>query len=164
MWKSKFCSESGSGWGSWYYFGFQYQTYITYLEDTHQILFGSVNSFKSYCVHMKSPRTYVHPDIQTDRQTEIFFSLFCLLRHKNHVIFKFFSQIFFFKIWFLRALHSMLFRLQRQNGLYVYVLWKIWYTASGRNWTLVSCDKVLLWFILLTSHSAWKLQFLPRNG
>ena len=34
-------------------------------------------------------------------------------------------------------------RLQRQNGLYVSVLWKIWYKASGRNWTLVSCDKVL---------------------
>ena len=44
------------------------QTYISYMEDTHQILFGSANSFKSYCVHMKSPRTYVHPD----RQTEIF--------------------------------------------------------------------------------------------
>ena len=25
---------------------------------------------QSYCVHMKSPRTYVHPDIQTDRQTD----------------------------------------------------------------------------------------------
>ena len=33
---------------------------------------------------MKSPRTYVHPDRQTDRQTEIFFGLFCLLRHTNH--------------------------------------------------------------------------------
>ena len=54
------------------------------MEDTHQILFGSANSFKSYCVHMKIPRTYVHPDIQTDRQTEIFFGLFCLLRHINH--------------------------------------------------------------------------------
>ena len=75
LWKSKLCSESGS----WYYFGFQYQTYISYMEDTHQILFGSANSFKSYCVHMNSPRTYVHPD----RQTEIIFGLFCLLRHKN---------------------------------------------------------------------------------
>ena len=88
LWKSKFFSESGSGSGSWYYFGFRYQTYISYMEDTHPILFGSVNSFKSYCVHMKSPRTYVHPDIQTDRQTdrrpEIFFCLFCLLRHTNH--------------------------------------------------------------------------------
>ena len=70
LWKSKFCSESGSGSGSWYYFGFQYQTYISYIEDTHQVLFGSANSFKSYCVHMKSPRTYVHPDRQTDRQTD----------------------------------------------------------------------------------------------
>ena len=33
---------------------------------------------------MKSPRTYVHPDIQTDRQTEFFFGLFCLLSHTNH--------------------------------------------------------------------------------
>ena len=82
LWKSKFCSESGSG--SWYYFGFQYQTYISYIQDTHPILFGSANSFKSYCVHMKSPRTYVHPDIQTDRQTEIFFGSFCLLRLTNH--------------------------------------------------------------------------------
>ena len=84
LWKSKFCSESGSGSGSWYYFGFQYQTYISYMEDTHQILFGSANFFKSYCVHMKSPRTCVHPDRQTDRQTKIFFGLFCLLRHKSH--------------------------------------------------------------------------------
>ena len=38
------------------------------MEDTHRILFGSANSFKSYRVHMKSPRTYVHPDIQTDRR------------------------------------------------------------------------------------------------
>ena len=35
-------------------------------------------------------------------------------------------------------------RLQRQNGLYVSVLWKIWYTASGRNLTLVSCSLKLL--------------------
>ena len=82
LWKSKFSSESGSG--SWYYFGFQYQTYISYIQDTHRILFGSANSFKRYCVHMKSPRTYVHPDIQTDRQTEIFCGLFFVLRHTNH--------------------------------------------------------------------------------
>ena len=81
LWKSKFCSESGSGSRSWYYFGFQYQTYILYIEDAYQIFFGSANSFKSYCVHMKSPRTYVHPDRQTDGH---FFCLFCLLRHKNH--------------------------------------------------------------------------------
>ena len=66
MWKSKSCSESGSGSGSWYYFGLQYQTYISDIEDTHQILFGSANSFESYCVHMKSPRTYVPTDRQTD--------------------------------------------------------------------------------------------------
>ena len=38
------------------------------LEDTHQIWFGSANPFESYCVHIKSPRTY----IQTDRLTAIF--------------------------------------------------------------------------------------------
>ena len=45
----------------------------------------------------------------------------------------FFPKIFFqlfFKICFLRALLSMLSRLQRQNGLYVSVLWKIWYTGQ----------------------------------
>ena len=88
LWKSKFRSGSGFGSGSWFYFGLQYQTYISYIEDTHQIFFGSANSFESYCVHMKSPRTYVQSDIQTDRQTsrqtEIFFGLFRLLRHKNH--------------------------------------------------------------------------------
>ena len=83
LWKSKFCSGSGFGSGSWFYFGFQYETYISYIENTHQILFGSANSFESYCVHMKSPCTYVQPDIQTDRQTDIF-GLFCLLRHTNH--------------------------------------------------------------------------------
>ena len=45
----------------------------------------------------------------------------------------FFPKIFFqllFKICFLRALLSMLSRLQRQNGLYVSLLWKIWYTGQ----------------------------------
>ena len=51
-------------------------------NDLDEIL--TLNSSESYCVDMKSPRTYVHPDIQTDRQTEIFFGLFCLLRHTNH--------------------------------------------------------------------------------
>ena len=81
LWKSKFCLGSGSGSGSWYYFGFQYQTYILYIEDTHQILFGSANSFESYCVHMKSPLTYIHPDRQTDGN---FFCSFCLLTHSKH--------------------------------------------------------------------------------
>ena len=76
--KSKSCSGSGSGW--WFYFGFQYQTYISYIEDTHEILFGSGNSFESYCVHSKSQRTYS----QTDRQTRNFFCLFCVLNHTKH--------------------------------------------------------------------------------
>ena len=54
--KSKSCWGSGSG--SWFYFGFKYQTYILYVEDTRQILFGSANSFESYCVHSQDPRTY----------------------------------------------------------------------------------------------------------
>ena len=34
---------------------------------------------------MKSPRTYVHPDIQTDRQTDgNFFCSFCLLTYTKH--------------------------------------------------------------------------------
>ena len=88
LWKSKFCSGWGSELESWYYFGFQYQTYIWYIEGTHQILFGCANSFESYCVHMKSPRTYSQTtrqtDRQTDRQTGIFFCLFCLLIHTKH--------------------------------------------------------------------------------
>ena len=32
------------------------------IEDTHQILFASANSFESYCVHMKSPRTSEIPE------------------------------------------------------------------------------------------------------
>ena len=67
LWKSKFCSGSGS----WFYFGFQYQTYISYIEDTHQILFGSANFFESYCVHSKSPRTVSQSDRQTDRRRDI---------------------------------------------------------------------------------------------
>ena len=65
-----------------YHFEFQYQTYISDIEDTHQILLGSANSFESYCVHMKSPRTYVRTDRQTDRQTDGNF--FRLLRHTKH--------------------------------------------------------------------------------
>ena len=43
------------------------------------------------------------------------------------------------KFWKSRCL-SMYLHLHRQNGLYVSVSWKIWYTASGRNWTFVTCD------------------------
>ena len=46
------------------------------------------SSFKvlgpTHCVRMKSPRSYRQTDGRTDRQTEIFFFLFCLLRHKKH--------------------------------------------------------------------------------
>ena len=92
LWKSKFCSGSGFGSGSWFYFGFQYQTYISYIEDTHQILFGSANSFETYCFHMKSPRTYVQPDIQTDRRK--FFWL--VLSSKTYKSWKFVKRREFF--------------------------------------------------------------------
>ena len=65
------------------------------MEDTHQILFGFANSFKSYCVHMKSPRTYVHPDRQADGN---FFGLFCLLRHQNHEHLSKGENFFFFSL------------------------------------------------------------------
>ena len=42
---------------------------------------------------------------------------------------KIFFQLFFLNLFF-KALLSMLSRLQRQNGLYVSVLWKIWYTGQ----------------------------------
>ena len=72
--KSKSCSRWGSGSDSWFYFGFQYQTYISYVEDTHQILFGSAPS-KVIVSTRKS--TNVPTDIQTDRQTEnLFFACF----------------------------------------------------------------------------------------
>ena len=96
LWKSKFRSGSGLRWGSWFYFGFQYETYISYIEDIHQILFGSANSFESYCVHMKSPHTYVQ--IDTDRQTGgNFFCLFCLLKHIKHEHLSK-GEIFFFSL------------------------------------------------------------------
>ena len=83
--QSHLCSRWGSGSGSWFYFGFQYQIYISYIEDTHQILFGSANSFEIYCAHMKSPRTYGQTNRRTDWRTDgNFFWMFCLLRHTKH--------------------------------------------------------------------------------
>ena len=58
--------------------------WISYIEDTHQILFRSADSFESYCVHSQNPRTYSQTDRQIDRQTEIFFPLFCVLSHIKH--------------------------------------------------------------------------------
>ena len=82
LWKSKFCSGSGSGSRSWFYFGFQYQTYISYIEDTHQILF-SIRWLlrKLLCPQRKS--TYVRVVRQTDRRTD-FFCSFRLFRHTKH--------------------------------------------------------------------------------
>ena len=100
LWKSKFCSRSGS----WFYSGFQYQTYISYIEDTHQILFRSANSFESYCLHMKSPRTCVQTDRRIDRrrggqkdgQAEIFFWL--VLSSKTHKSWTFVKRRDFFSL------------------------------------------------------------------
>ena len=94
LWKSKFCSGSGSR----FYFGFQYQTYILHtLKTFTQIFFGSANSFESYCVHMKSPRT-VQPDIQTDRR-KFFLACFVFqdiqimnIRQKERIFFFFFTR------------------------------------------------------------------------
>ena len=79
----------------------------------------------------------------------------------------FFFQKFiraFFQNFFLRALLSMPSRLQRRNGIYLSVLWKIWYTASGRNWTLVSCDKVLFFGLYCSHHTRRKtFNFFPAT-
>ena len=68
----KFIGESYSSYDKFgvapHYFGFQYHTYISDIEDTHPILFGSANSFESYCVRMKIPHTYR----QTDRRKFLF--------------------------------------------------------------------------------------------
>ena len=38
-------------------FSLDFDTRPTF-HTNHQILFGSANSFESYCVHVESPRTY----------------------------------------------------------------------------------------------------------
>ena len=82
-----FCENQNSV-QSWFFFGFQYQSYISYIEDTHQNLFRSANSFQNYCVHMKSPLTY--------RQTDIlkFFLLSSSKTYKTWTFVK--RRIFFF--------------------------------------------------------------------
>ena len=121
LWKSKFCSESGSGSGSWYYCGFQYQTYISYIEDTHQILFESANSFESYCVHMKSPRTPTYS--QTDRQTDgIFFWL--VLSSKTY------------KSWTFVKKREFFFHLCDYNTFSFYIL-RMWWESKNCRMTLV---------------------------
>ena len=77
LWKSKFCSGSRSGTGSWFYFGFEYQTYISYIGDTHQICLDLLTPLKvivsTWKVHVLIAR---QPNRQTDRQAEIFFACF----------------------------------------------------------------------------------------
>ena len=133
LWKSKFCSGSGS----WYYFGFQYQTYISYIEDPHQILFGSANSFESYCVHMKSPRTYSQTTRQTDRETDgNCLCLFCLLRHTiQNINIRQTERIFFF--------HSC-----DYNTFSFYILRMWWESKNIKKYTLAG---ILLYIIKFTT-------------
>ena len=65
-------------------FGFQYQTYISYVKDTHQILFGFA-SRKLLCpqpgftyVHITIAYVQTVQTVQPDRRTEICFCLFCV--------------------------------------------------------------------------------------
>ena len=78
---TKLLSKSKPRSGSGFYFEFQYQNYILYKEDTHQILFGSANSFKNYCVLGHDAQTAIHACIQTDRW--IFFCLFEFQAYKT---------------------------------------------------------------------------------
>ena len=73
LWKSKFCSESGSA--SWYYLGFQYQIYISYIEDTHQICLDPLTPSK---VIVSTWKVHVRTYIQIDRQTDGNFFLLVL--------------------------------------------------------------------------------------
>ena len=122
-------------------FGFQYQTYISYIEDTHEILFGSANSFESYCVHIKRPCTYR----QTDRRK--FFLLVCLLRHTKHEHSSKGENFFFFhscdyntcsfyilRMWWESKKFSFQ-NLRRTTWINVYHikrLWIKWYSPSTR--------------------------------
>ena len=79
-----FCENQNA----WFYFVFQYQTYISYSEDTRQIFFGSANSFESYCVHSQNPRTYS----QTDRQAKICLLVLCSKTYETRVFIKLYSR------------------------------------------------------------------------
>ena len=70
---------------------------------------------------------------------KFFFQNYFLNIFFQNVCFKNFFQLFF-KIFLLRASLSMAPRLQRQNGLYVFVLWKIWYTKRSK------LDFSLVWY------------------
>ena len=99
--------------------------------------------------------------------TTFFFKFFFKIFFTKFVSQNFFINIFFpkyfFQKFFLRALLSMPPRLQRLNGLYVSVLWKIWYTASGRNWTLVSCDKVLFFDSYCSHHTRREIVYYDTS-
>ena len=79
----------------------QDQTYISYIEETHQILFRSANSFKSSCIHSQNTRMYVRLDRLTDRQTEFSFACFVFQDIQNMNIHQT-ERIFFFSIMRLR--------------------------------------------------------------
>ena len=69
-------------------FEFRYLNYILYIEDTHQISFGSGNSFKSYCVHGQEPSTDRQTDGQRGRHTDIFVLFLSSKTHKTRTFIK----------------------------------------------------------------------------
>ena len=152
-------------------FGYEYFCFVIYFSEIFLVK-TFFHNFPQFIFFNFLPKFF--PEIFFQN----FFSKFFFPKFFFDIFFSnFFLTIFFPKFFLLRALLSMPPRLQRQNGLYVSMLWKIWFTASGRNWTFVLCDKVLLFGgtdkvllfegtdkVLLTSHSTRKVQILPRNA
>ena len=119
----KFCSVLWSESRSWFSCGFQYQTYISYIDDTHQILFGSANSFESYCVHNQNPRTARHQVRQTNRQTDIqtygiFFPLFLCSKA--------------YKIWTFIKRRDLFFHSCDYNTFSFYIL-RMWWDSKNNK-------------------------------
>ena len=89
---------------------------------------------------------------------QIFFPTFFYLNIFSKFVFQYFFPNFFSEFFYLKFFLTFFFknfkinfifqRLYRnfysftetKRTVYVSVLWKIWYAASGRNWTFVSCD------------------------
>ena len=137
----KFNTRSASGSGSWFYFGFQYQTYISYIEDTHQISFR-----KLLCLQPGS--TYVQPDNQTDiqtdiethrktgGQTEIFFFSFYRPRHTKHehLFLSAFYLLFYYLITFLYIFLS-----PKASFVFmkkIYVFWDFYIRTRKMMWNV----------------------------
>ena len=99
------------------------QTYISHIEDTHQILFGSANFLESYCVHIKSLRTYVHPDRRTDRQTDGNFFFVLVLSSKTY------------KTWTLVKRREFFFHSWDYNTFSFYIL-RMWWESKNLRFFL----------------------------